>query len=51
MSNYTGTMQKPILYPKCMKCGGVANAGGCKVCELWFCKEHIYRHDGCSEGR
>lgn len=40
-----------MKYVKCPVCGYPANAGGCKACGMWFCKEHIYRHKNCEEGR
>jgi len=40
-----------LNYPRCMVCGYPANAGGCKECQKWYCKTHIWRHPNCKEGR
>lgn len=40
-------------YIKCPQngCGIPCNGGACNGCRRWFCKEHIYRHSNCDEGR
>lgn len=40
-----------FTYVKCPVCAMPANGGGCKGCGRWYCKEHIYRHPNCEEGR
>lgn len=51
--SYTGGLQQRKMAPRCMKhgCDAVANGGGCRACGYWFCKEHVYRHENCEEGR
>jgi hypothetical protein len=42
---------KDMNYMKCGVCGIPANGGGCQSCQRWFCKDHMYRHPNCEEGR
>ncbi len=36
---------------QCPMCGAQGNIDQCKGCQLWFCREHLYRHKRCKEGR